>query len=233
LRLRRFCVASATFFAVLGCLAGQQLLPIAPAPGGARPASLKEKVCSPSRLSTDDSLTARQKACYFGEHLLSPGTVMHAALSAGFGEMSGTPEVSPDGMGELGRRVGIFYSRAAARQAGQLLGGLLYHEDPRPHFSKEQTLWGRARSALLSVLVVQDGNGASRPALGPIAGAFGSGFVGMASYRHHNSWGDGFRFAGWSYTGYFTSALEHEFRPDMTAFAQRFLHRRNNTEPQP
>jgi hypothetical protein len=232
LRLRRFCVASAAFFAVLGCVAGQQLLPIAPAPGIARPAASKEKVCSSSHLLTDESLSARQKACYFGEHLLSPGTVVHAALSAGFGEMSGTPRVSQDGVGELGRRIGIFYSRSAARQAGQLLGGMLYHEDPRPHSSKEEHLWGRARSAVLSVLVVQDGNGASRPALGPIAGAFGSGFVGMASYRHHNSWSDGFRFAAWSYSGYFTSALEHEFRPDMAAFAQRFRHRRS-TEPRP
>lgn len=225
MRLRPFGVASATFFAVLGCATGQQLLPTAPAPGVARPAASKDKICSPARLLTDDSLSVRQKACYFGERLLSPGTMAHAALSAGFDEMSGTPQVSPDGIGELGRRIAIFYSRSAARQAGQLLGGMLYHEDPRPYSSKEQHLWGRTRSALLSVLVVQDGNGASRPALGPIAGALGSGFVGMASYRHHNSWGDGFRFAGVSYSGYFTSALAHEFHPDLTAFAERFLHR--------
>jgi hypothetical protein len=139
--------------------------------------------------------------------------------------MRGTPQLSDDGIGQFGRRFGIFYSRSAARQAGQLLGGLLYHEDPRPHSSKEEHFWGRTRAALLSVVVTQEANGATRPALGPIAGAFGSGFVGMASYRRHNSWGDGFRFAGVSYSGYFASALQHEFRPDLTAFAERFLHR--------
>lgn len=224
MRLRPFCVASAILLAGFGPASCQQLLPIAPQPGVPRGGGSGDRACTADRLLTDKSLTFEQKSCYYGHKLISPGMALHAAFSAGFGQMRGTPELPQDGMSDLGRRFAIFYAQHGAQRAGELLGGLLYHEDPRPHSSKQEHFWDRTRSALLSVVVTQNGDGASRPALAPIAGAFGAGFVGMASYRHHNSWGDGFRFAGVSYSGYFAKALAHEFHPDISTFAERFLH---------
>ena len=127
-------------------------------------------------------------------------------------------------MDDFGHRFAVFYARRAAQNTGEFLAGYLNHENPRPHVSREEGFWKRARTALLSVVGVENGDGGNRPALGPIAGAFGSGFVGAACYRNHNTLVDGLRRTGLAYGGYFGSALAHEFHPDIAALTNRLLH---------
>ena len=74
-------------------------------------------------------------------------------------------------------------------------------------------------------MVVEDGNGKGRPALAPLAGAFGSGFVGVAAYRTHNTAEDGLRRSGMTYGGYFATAIVREFKPELMALAARVLKR--------
>ena len=146
---------------------------------------------------------------------------------AGFDQARNSPNFSHEDLDDFGRRFSIFYARHSAQSAGEMLAGYFNREDPRPRASLQHGFWNRTKSALESVMLTADPDGSDRRlALGPIAGAFGSGMVGMACYRTHNSFEDGLRRTGISYSTYFASALAREFHPDLTGFASRLLHKK-------
>lgn len=182
--------------------------------------------CSPFELATAAVLTLKQRACFFAMRLIAPSGMAHAAFSSGFSQWRNVPLESHEDMDDIGHRFAAFYARRAAQNAGEMLGGLLNREDPRPRVSSEHGFWNRTRSALWSVVRVENANGSDRLALGPIAGAFGSGFTGMACFRSHDRIADGFRMTALSYGGYFGTALAHEFHPDILSFANHLRHRK-------
>ena len=151
---------------------------------------------------------------------------MHGAMIASFGQWRNSPRIFHQDLDEVEHRFAVFYIRRGTQSAGEFLAGYLNREDPRPRLSFEHGFWNRTRGALWSVARVANSNGSWRPALSPIAGAFGSGMVSIACYRSTDSLGDGFRRTGLVYSGYFGTALWREFRPDVSAFAFRLLHRK-------
>ncbi len=174
------------------------------------------------QLATSARLDFKQRLCFFKDRLISPSGALHGLFSSAFSQWRNVPFERHEDVDDIGHRFAAFYARRAAQNAGELIAGYLNHEDPRPRLSGQNGFWNRTRSALLSVMVV-DGSG--RPALAPMAGAFGSGFTGMACYRTRNSLADGFRRTGLAYGGYFGTALAHEFHPDIQTFAKRLLHK--------
>ncbi len=182
--------------------------------------------CDAIEIATAKTLTFHQRACYFGNKLVSPSGVAHAAFSSAFSQWRNTPYVRHQDMDDFGKRFATFYARRSARDAGELIVGFLNHEDPRPRLSNRSGFWNRTGSALRSVVLVSDDSGATRPALSPLAGAFASGFVGANCYRNHNVAEDGFRRGGISYGAYFGSAVLREFRPDLAALGSKLLHKR-------
>ncbi len=140
--------------------------------------------------------------------------------------MRNSPHVPGEDWNEFGHRFGVFYARRGGQDTGELLAGYLNHEDPRPRISSEHGVWNRTRAAILSVLVVSDQEGNVRPAFAPIAGALGSGMMGMAFYRRNNGLGDGFKGTGISYSTYFATALVREFHPDLSLLASHLLHKK-------
>ncbi|HMF76354.1 MAG TPA: hypothetical protein VK604_11885 [Bryobacteraceae bacterium] len=176
--------------------------------------------CNPWRYqSVAEVLSFQQRACYHLAGLSSPFMAARGATLARFGEWRDDRE-------SFGHRFASFYARRSARAAGELVAGYLNHEDLRPRTSLEHGTWKRVRSALLSVVRVQDEAGNSRPAFAPLAGAFSSGFVGMALSPNRNSWNNGFSGAELTYSTYFARALGREFKPDLTLLANRILHRK-------
>jgi hypothetical protein len=64
--------------------------------------------CQKSALN-DAPMSFRQRACYFGGKLIAPSMLLHAAASAGFGQIAGTPKLPPPGgTSEFGRRFDVF-----------------------------------------------------------------------------------------------------------------------------
>lgn len=163
----------------------------------------------------------RGRACYYADRVLAPSGFGRAIFTSAFQEFRDVPKVNDDGFVDFAHRFGVYYARRTAQNLGEFAGGYLGHEDPRYRFSGKTGFWNRTGSALWSVLE-QNGH----PALGPIAGSFGSGFIGVACYRTHNSIEDGFRRTGISYGGYFGTAFFKEFQPQLTGLANRFLHPR-------
>ena len=183
--------------------------------------------CNADEIAAAKTLTLRQWACYYGNRMLSLGGGAHAVFSSAFGQWRNAPYVHHQDLDDFGRRLGGFYARREARDAGEFLAGYLNREDPRPRLSNKSGVWNRSKSALLSVVATRDGAETARPALGPIAGAFGSGFAGAAYYGNRRGlMAEGMRATGFTYGAYFSSALFREFKPDMAMLATKFLHKK-------
>lgn len=187
-------------------------------------APVERATCDPLDLQLAPELSFSQRTCLLRSHLLSRGLLFRSAGMSAWSEWRNTKIQNP-GTEDFTRRFAGYYARRAARESGELIAGYLNHEDPRYHLSQQSGTWKRSRAALLSVLAVKNADGNSRLALAPIAGAFGSGMVGMAMSQSHNSLHDGLRRSATSYGFYFSNALLHEFHPELAAFANRFLHR--------
>jgi hypothetical protein len=151
--------------------------------------------------------------------LTTPSKALRGAAVAGLGTWHDNHE-------SFSHRYASFYARHSAQAAGELVAGYLNHEDPRPRPSLEHGNWNRVRSALISVVRIQDAEGNSRPALAPIAGSFGSGLVGMALSPNRSSWNSGLVRTELTYGTYFARALAREFKPDLSLLANRILHKK-------
>jgi hypothetical protein len=211
-------------FALAGSLTAQALTPQStPAP--------VLPVCGVYELAHSNVLSLRQRACYYGQRLISPSTILRTAFASGISEWRNSPYESRELRDDYAYRFATQYASRAAKSSSELLAGYFNHEDPRPRPSHENGVWDRTRAALLSVVAIKDEEGNSRPALSPIAGAFGSGFVETACYRTNHTAEDGLWRTGISYTSYFMTALYREFRPDIRAFASRLRHKKNDAAP--
>jgi hypothetical protein len=163
-----------------------------------------------------------QRSCLQIAQLTSPGLLVTAGFAASYGHWR---NISTDRKNseEYTRRILNYYARRTARASAELLVGYLHHEDPRPRYSGETSGWRRARAALLSVVDSPSPDGNARPALAPIAGAFGSGFTAMGVDLHHNGVDYALIYSGAVYGHYFASALFHEFRPELRSLAPGFI----------
>jgi len=182
--------------------------------------------CKPLDLLTAKELSFQQRACLYGQKLLSKGTLGRGVFVSAFAQARNSSGDSSDGMSEFARHFSTYYARRAAQSTGELLAGYLNHEDPRFHSSQEHGFWNRTRSAFAGVLITSSEDGGSRPALAPLAGALGSGLVGEAFSSTHNGWEDGFRRTGFSYSTYFATAFFREFQPELSSYAGHLLHKR-------
>jgi hypothetical protein len=165
----------------------------------------------------------KERACAQAARLLKPALALRGAMVAGFGQWRNNPEVLHDEPSEFAHRFAVFYARHTAQNAGELIAGYLNHEDPRPRISQEHGVWNRTRSALISVIQTKGTDGSMRVSLAPIAGAFGSGMVGVACYEKNNNATAGFERTGMVYGGYFARAVFREFKPDLSTLAYRLL----------
>lgn len=183
-------------------------------------------VCSVYLLAHSEDLTLRQRSCYYGERLISRSAIFTTAFASGISQLRNSPHEDHQDTGDYAHRSAARYASRAAMSGSELLLGYLHREDPRPRSSKATGAWNRTHSALLSVVVIKDEDGNSRPALSPVAGAFGSAFVGALCYKSNNTAEDGLRRTGISYSGYFMKAILNEFRPDISAYVSRLRHRK-------
>ncbi len=189
----------------------------------ASPGSLS--LCNSEQLAAAKQLSFGQLACWHASELLSPWAAVRAGFSSGLGQLRNNPYLKAEDGDDYAHRFAAYYAMRSARETGELLAGFLNHEDPRPHPSGETTFKKRARSALLSVLIVR-GDENNRPAFAPIVGSLASGFAGAACYRVNTGPGYAFEQAGIAYSGYFGKALYREFRPDISFYVKRMLHKK-------
>ncbi len=159
-------------------LAGQAILPLTSVSPG------RFSLCDSDQFQAAGQLSLRQRACWYGSKLVSPGAAARAAFSSSIGQWRNVPYIKDQDGDEFAHRIAGYSIRRSARETGELFAGYFNGEDPRPHTSGETVFGKRVRSALLSVVRVRGEEG-DRPALSPIAGSLASSLAGAAYYREH------------------------------------------------
>jgi hypothetical protein len=113
-----------------------------------------------------------------------------------------------------------------AKGTGQAVVGAIFKEDPRFYQSRKEKFWPRVGFALTHTLIVKNDQGHQQLSAGRIAGAFSSGFSGMAwTPDPINTTSAAFVRVGTSMGGVVAGSFWKEFQPDLTNLASSIFRR--------
>lgn len=163
--------------------------------------------------------------CYETGRVLSTSAMIWAFTGASYMELHPQRRGYDADAVPFERHLEYYYSRRTAASFGEMLGGYLNHEPIEHAASGKATLWGRAHYAIMSVLTVPESGGGSRIAISPITGSLASGFITMECCTWRQTPAMALRRSGFTYAGYFGTALLREFKPDLTSFLRRKFRR--------
>lgn len=176
----------------------------------------------------DLRMTAKDQACYWWTHSFNAQMIFGAAFNSALDPITSKRTNAYWGQGAEGfaRRFGTRVSQSMAKGTGQALAGWIFKEDPRFYPSRKDGLWPRIGFALVHTLVVKNANGREQLSAGRIAGAFSSGFVGMAwTPDPINSPEDALVRSGTSMGGVIAGSLWKEFQPDVMKLVSSIFRR--------
>ena len=180
----------------------------------------------------------KRKACYYGSQLFTGSALFGAAFFAGLAQWQKDPAQWPLGADGFGRRFGTRYAQGMVKSTGAFVVGALNHEDPRPHppqnpncdfcrtHARKSGFLPRTGGALLRVVWAHRDNCSDGIAFSHFAGAFSSGFVGMAwTPSPGNTVSESFIRSGTAFGGDVAASVFSEFQTDIFNFAGRIFGR--------
>lgn len=170
----------------------------------------------------DLPMSKKDKACYWWTNSFSAGMVFGAAFNTALDPIFNGSTDAYWGQGAEGfaKRFGTRVAQSLAKGTGQALVGAVFHEDPRFYPSRRQGFWPRFGFAFSHTLIVKNDNGHEQFSVGRVAGAFSSGYVGMAwTPAPINTNGNALVRTGTAMGGVLAGSLWKEFQPDITKFA--------------
>lgn len=164
-------------------------------------------------------LTVAGKFRYFANESFRPGVFLVAGFYTGL-TMANPPKHYPaewrQGAAGFGRNYGDFIASWTAVQGGKFIAASALREDPRYIRSGSRNLFARAFHAVRFAVMDKSDTGHNRPALANVAGAFAGGFVGNAYLPDgFNDVAHGLQRSGVALSGFATSNLVDEFRPEI------------------
>jgi hypothetical protein len=170
-------------------------------------------------------LKVKGKLRYFAIESFRPGIYPVAAFYDGL-TMASPPKAYPrewrQGFPGFARNYGDFMASWAALQGGKFVVASIAHEDPRYYPSRNKNFFARSLNAVRYVMVDRGDNGHSRLALANLAGALAGGFVGNAYLPDpYANVSHGLRRSALGLTGFVTSNLADEFRPEIRKVARK------------
>src|SRR6478672_7920639 len=170
-------------------------------------------------------LKVKGKVRYFAIESLRPGIYPVAAFYDGL-TMANPPKAYPrewrQGFAGFARNYGDFMASWSSVQGGKFVVASLLHEDPRYFTSHNGKFFARALNAVRYVVIDRSDAGRPRLALSNMAGAFAGGFVGNAYLPDpYANASHGLSRSALALTGFITSNLADEFRPEIHRVAQK------------
>jgi hypothetical protein len=170
-------------------------------------------------------LTVKGKLRYFAVESFRPGIYPVAAFYTGL-TMANPPKAYPpewrDGFPGFARNFGDFMVSWASVQGGKFVVGSLVHEDPRYFRSTSKNFFARTFNAVRFSVIDRSDQGHPRLAVANLAGAFSGGFVGNAYLPDPYANGShGLSRSALALTGFVTSNLADEFRPEIHKVARK------------
>jgi hypothetical protein len=170
----------------------------------------------------DLPMSGKDKTCYWWTQSFNAGMLFGAAFNTALDPVLNGSTLKYWGQGAEGfsKRFGTRVTQSMAKGTGQALVGAMFHEDPRFYPSRKEKFWPRVGFALTHTLIVKNDNGHQQFSAGRVAGAFSSGFSGMAwTPDPINSTGAAMVRVGTSMGGVVAGSFWKEFQPDLTNLA--------------
>jgi hypothetical protein len=170
-------------------------------------------------------LNVKGKLRYFAVESFRPGIYPVAAFYDGL-TMANPPKAYPrewrQGFPGFARNYGDFMGSWASVQGGKFIVASVLHEDPRYFTSTSRNFFARTFNAVRYTVIDQSDTGRSRLALSNVAGAFAGGFVGNAYLPDpYANASHGLSRSALALTGFITSNLADEFRPEIHKVAEK------------
>jgi hypothetical protein len=165
----------------------------------------------------DLKMTQQDRFCYWWTHSFNAQMLFGAAFNSALDPVFNNSTSAYWGQGARGfsRRFGTRVTQSMAKGTGEALVGAVFKEDPRFYESRKNGFGRRFGFALTHTLIVKNDNGREQLSAGRLAGAFSSGFVGMAwTPAPINSPRDALVRSGTAFGGTLASSLWKEFQPD-------------------
>ena len=174
----------------------------------------------------DLPMGSKDRACYWWTNSFSAGMLFGAAFNTALDPIFNGSSDKYWGQGAEGfsKRFGTRVAQSMTKGTGQAVVGALFKEDPRFFESKKQGFWPRFGFAVTHTLIVKNNRGAEQFSVGRVAGAFSSGFVGMAwTPDPINTTGNALVRSGTAMGGVLAGSLWKEFQPDVMKFASNLF----------
>jgi hypothetical protein len=146
-------------------------------------------------MTAEPRLSFEQRACYYGDQLVTGNAIAGALISGAMAEWQHKPPEWPQGFKGLGEQAGTRYAQSIVKSTGTFLVATMLREDPRPlppydpsctkesplHHAPPTGFWPRFGHSVTRV-VWNHNNAACRdlPSVSRIAGSLASGFVQLA-----------------------------------------------------
>jgi hypothetical protein len=170
-------------------------------------------------------LNVKGKLRYFAVESFRPGIYPVAAFYDGL-TMANPPKAYPPewrhGFPGFARNYGDFMASWASVQAGKFVVASMLHEDPRYFTSTNRNFFARTFNAVRYAVIDRSDSGHSRLALANVAGALAGGFVGNAYLPDpYANPSHGLSRSALALTGFVTSNLADEFRPEIHKVARK------------
>jgi hypothetical protein len=171
------------------------------------------------------ALTVKGKLRYFAVESFRPGIYPVAAFYDGL-TMANPPKAYPpewrQGFPGFARNYGDFMGSWASVQGGKFIVASMLHEDPRYFTSTSRNFIARTFNAVRYAVIDRSDKGRARFALSNVAGAFAGGFVGNAYLPDpYANPSHGLSRSALALTGFITSNLADEFRPEIHKVAEK------------
>ena len=182
----------------------------------------------------DLRMSGKDKACYWWTNSFNAQMLFGAAFTTALDPIFNGSSDPYWGQGATGfsRRFGTRVAQSMTKGTGQALVGALFKEDPRFFVSRKQGFWPRFGFALAHTLIVKNDNGRQQLSAGRLAGAFSSGFVGMAwTPGPINSVDNALVRTGTAMGGVLAGSLWTEFQPDVMKLVSSMFRRPPKAAP--
>jgi hypothetical protein len=175
--------------------------------------------------ASSGSLNVKGKLRYFAVESFRPGIYPVAAFYDGL-TMANPPKAYPpewrQGFPGFARNYGDFMGSWASVQGGKFVVASMLHEDPRYFTSGNKNLFARTFNAARYAVIDRSDTGRPRLALANVAGALAGGFVGNAYLPDpYANPSHGLSRSALALTGFITSNLADEFRPEIHKVAKK------------
>jgi len=170
----------------------------------------------------DLPMSGKDKTCYWWTQSFNAGMLFGAAFNTALDPVlnGSTLKYWGQGVDGFSKRFGTRVTQSMAKGTGQALVGAMFHEDPRFYPSRKEKFWPRVGFALTHTLIVRNDNGHPQFSAGRVAGAFSSGFSGMAwTPDPINTTSAAMVRVGTSMGGVVAGSLWKEFEPDVLNLA--------------